>query len=197
MGDLTKLSRAKSIGSLPCKVKVLEEISVAWWSERQGSWRWGRRWKRAGADPISRIYIIVRALPIPWWMWGATADFWAKKRRDPRLRALQAHLNYLPLHSLVHDATPCYPGQVTFQGKLTLNQFLMKTGGEWGVARKCAQLGTAGHGNIFPLCLTSPFCSEISHPARRDAHTTERSHWTRKHMPLHSRAPHNLRPRAG
>jgi hypothetical protein len=29
MGDLTKLSRAKSIGSLPCKVKVLEEISVA------------------------------------------------------------------------------------------------------------------------------------------------------------------------
>lgn len=65
------------------------------------------------------------------------------------------------------------------------------------MATKCAQLGTAGHGNIFPLCLTSPFCSDISHPARRDAHTTERSHWTRKHMPPHSRAPHNLRPCAG
>lgn len=65
------------------------------------------------------------------------------------------------------------------------------------MARKCAQLGTAGHRNIFSLCLTSPFCSEISHPARRDAHTTERSHWTRKHMPVHSRAQHNLRPCAG
>lgn len=144
LGQNLEPPNKKRVGSLPCKVKVREEISLAWWSERQGSWRWGRRCKGAGAEPISCIYIIVRALPIPWWMWGAT-DFWGKERRDQRLRALQAHLNYLPLHSLVHDATLCYPSQVTFQGKLTLNQFLTKTGrsGGWlGSVLSWGQLDT-------------------------------------------------------
>lgn len=104
------------------------------------------------------------------------------------IRAHQTHLTashptpFFPMHP--HSLTPRYTGQVTFQLKLTLKQVLMKT------VRCMLRSGQLWH-------RTSPVCSEITHPARGDAHTTERSHTTRKHTPPHGRISPPLRRARG
>ena len=61
----------------------------------------------------------------------------------------------------------------------------------WGL---CSGGDSSGTDHLFSR--KSPISSEATHSARGDAHTTGRSHSTRKHTPPHNRAPQALRPRA-